>query len=124
MQWLPTHSHSHRYQALSSLWVLRTEGSRPLRAGPGSSYLLLNIINSAVMENTPFLGDESVRKGRAVFRITLCLRLEFPRLGGPQKDTRNSRIPGHLPPSGGHFSTKGEAPGSKPRGRDWCRKLT
>lgn len=107
----------------SSLLVLRTEGSRPLRARPGSSHLILNIINPAVMENTPFLGDESITKGRAVFRITLCLRSEFPSLGGPQKDTRNSLIPGHLPPSGGHFSTKREAPGSKRHGRDSCRKL-
>lgn len=52
-------------------------------------------------------------KGRAVFRITLGLRLELLSLGGPQEGTRNSLIPGRLPPSGGHFSAKGEAPGSK-----------
>ena len=52
-------------------------------------------------------------KGRAVFRITLGLRSELLSLGGPQEGTRNSLIPGRLPPSGGHFSAKGEAPGSK-----------
>lgn len=67
-------------------------------------------------KNTPFGGHDSATKGRALFTITLCLRSEFPSLGGPQKGTRNSLIPGRLPPSGGHFSAKREAPAASTMG--------
>ena len=100
-----------------SLLVLGTE-SRPQIARPSSS--IWSQISSTQLwwrTKSPFCdGDNSVRKGRAVFRVILCLRSEFLSLGGPQESTRNSLIPGRLPSSGGHFSATGDTPGSKRQG--------
>ena len=100
-----------------SLLVLGTE-SRPQIARPSSS--IWSQISSTQLwwrSKSPFCdGDNSVRKGRAVFRVSLRLRSELLSLGGPQESTRNSLIPGRLPPSGGRFSAKRDAPGSKHQG--------
>lgn len=62
------------------------------------------ITGNQILRRNRLLGSTG---GRSVFTITLCLGVVAAvNLVEPQQGTRNSLIPSHLPPSGGHFSAK------------------
>ena len=67
-----------------------------------------------LMNNTPSLGDDSITKDKAVFGGFLRLRSTVfppPALGGLQEGTRNSLIPGRLPPLVATSQPRAASPG-------------